>query len=76
LEDFDSHLGGSGTIFVPSPSIQLGIGNAPLQDLNVHSTQDVEMIPVDPGPFDQNEAQAMDVPEYGWCRIVEEPQDD
>lgn len=40
------------------------------------STQDEEMVPIDLGPSEQIAAPAMDEPEMGWCRIVEEPQDD
>lgn len=74
LEGSDSHRGNSGAVAGPSSAIQFGIGMAPLQaqDAPGCSTQDVEMVPTDPGPSNQVVVPEDDLPEFGWCRIVEE----
>lgn len=74
LEGSDSHPGGSGAVAGPSSAIQFSIGVAPLQAQEAPgcSTQDAEMVPADPGPSNQVAAPIDDVPEFGWCRIVEE----
>lgn len=74
LEGSDSHPGGARAVTGPSSAIQFGIGTAPLQaqDAPGCSTQDAEMVPMDPGPSNQVAAPEDDLPEFGWCRIVEE----
>lgn len=74
LEGSDSHPGGSGAVVGPSSVIQFGIGMAPLQaqDALGCSTHDAEMVPANPGPSNQVAAPEDDLPEFSWCRIVEE----
>lgn len=78
MEGSDTHTGGSGAVVSPPHVIQLGIGMAP-QHVRAEpggGTQDMEMLPVDPGPSVQFAAPVADEPEFEWCRIVEEQPDD
>jgi len=75
-EDTSTHPGCSGAISTPSSSLQLNVKNPPRQAANEQTCRAQDVMMADPGPSVQNAAQARDLLDFGWCRIIEEPPDD
>lgn len=73
-----SHPEGPGSVTVSTSNLQMWIGSTSLQcpDAQARNAQAVVMVPVVPGPSESEAALARDLPDTGWCRIVEEPPDD
>lgn len=70
MGESSSHQEVPGFVSAPDPfSLQ-----AP--KVQAHNALEVVMVLTDPGPSETEAARARDLPDFGWCRIVEEPPDD
>lgn len=76
VEDFRTQAGSSGAIPNPSSSFQLATENSPQQETNEQMGRAQEVMMVDLGPVAQHVTQTEELPDMGWCRIIEEPLDE
>ena len=61
---------------VPGSVSEPNLFSLQASEVQAHNALDVVIVLTDPGPSETEAACARDLPDFGWCRIVEEPPDD